>query len=152
VRCICGSALALATNIKHLAGCSCNLTLVGADGEPSAIPGNRTGTECADYPLFSFLNTVENTVIKAEIAHRSRVHGIWSTFDLSTSTHDTTNLRISPCPDLHLVMTFWRQLPSCGHTQSDFNGPYPSPTRSSHLAPEMLLSNALWQPVTTLPT
>ncbi len=24
----------------------------------------------------------------------------------SASTHETTNLRISPCPDLHLVMTF----------------------------------------------
>ena len=46
------------------------------------LQGSR-GTEPAKNALtilhFSFLNTVESTVIKAEIAHRSRVQGIWST-------------------------------------------------------------------------
>jgi len=40
--------------IKHLARRSCNLTLVGADGDPSAMPGNRTRKACADYPPFLF--------------------------------------------------------------------------------------------------
>ena len=58
---------------------------------------------------FSFLDTVESTAIKAEIRTDRGCKGPGprlSTFDVSTSTHDTANLRISACPDLHLVMTF----------------------------------------------
>ena len=58
---------------------------------------------------FSFLNIVESTVIKAELAHRFEgardlVHNCRPL--LFRLRHDITNLRNSPCPDLHLVMTF----------------------------------------------
>src|ERR1022692_17172 len=38
---------------------------------------------------------------------------------------------ISLCPNLHLLMTFYRQLPSSGHTGCAFNRPSPLPTKSS---------------------
>ena len=87
--------------------------------DPSAIPRNRTRKECADYlSHFSFLNTVETTVTNAELRTDRGYKGSGprlSTFDVSTSTYEITNFRISPCPNLHLVMTFCRQLPSSGH-------------------------------------
>src|SRR5208337_5499023 len=70
----------------------------------------------------------------------------------STSTHDTANLRRSPCPDpasgydlLKAAALMW------AHAMR-FEWSISLAYKKFHLAPKMLLSNALWQPVTTLPT
>ena len=79
---------------------------------------------------FSFLNTVESTVIKAELAHRFEgardlVHSC--RFLLFRLRHDITNLPNSLCPNLYLLMTFCRQLPSSGHTGMRFRWPMSLP-------------------------
>ena len=80
------------------------------------------------------------------------LHCAFLTFDVSTTTHDTTNFRISPCPDaasgddlLKAVALMW------AHAMR-FQWPISFAYKKFHLAPKMLLSNALWQPVITLPT
>jgi hypothetical protein len=86
VRCICGSAPLLITAAVPLA--QNRPPGVRAISRWSAQMGilqrSRRIEPAKNAPTilhFSFLNTVESTVIKAEIAHRSRVQGIWSTAD-----------------------------------------------------------------------
>jgi len=76
---------------KYPAGRSRNLTLVPQMVDPSAIRGTEPTKNAPTILHFSFLDTVESTVIKAEIAHRARVQGIWSTaVDLCCFDFDMT--------------------------------------------------------------
>jgi len=115
VHCICGSALLLITPAVPLAqstppgvrAISRSSAQMGSCRDPGEQNPQRVRR--LSFIHFFFLNTVEGTVIKAEITHRSRTQGIWSTAvdcDVSTSKHRRTNLRNTPCPNLHLLVTF----------------------------------------------
>ena len=121
--------------------------------DPSAIPGNRTRKECADVHFF-FLNTAESTVIKAEIAliegARDPVHGCRPLMFRLRHMRNEFAYQSVPRPAsgydlLKAAALMWAQA-------MRFQWSISLAYKKFHLAPEMLLSNALWQPVTILPT
>ena len=141
-------------NIKYPAGRSRSLTLVPQMVDPSAIPGNITRKECADVHSF-FLNTAESPVIKAEIAHRSRVQGIWSTagdlccFEFETRHNEVAYQSVpKPASGYDLLKAAALMRAHSIRIQSSIYLAY----KKLHLVSKMLLPNALWQLVTILRT
>ncbi len=140
-------------SIKYPTGRSRNLTLVPQMVDTSAIPGNRTRKECADVHSF-FLNTAESAVIKAEIAliegAKDLVHGCRPLLLGLRHTRNEFAYQSEPRPCicfdlLKAAALIWAH---AMRFQSSISFAY----KKFHLALEMLLSNALWQPVTILPT
>lgn len=102
--------------------------------------------QCVNQPLS--LNTVEHAMVEGRTGGRiDGSHAIWPAAIRPDVSH---NPRISLCANPHLLMTFCRQLPLSGHTQSSFNRPSPLPAKSSAWPTKCLCTGDIWKGIKVL--
>src|ERR1700746_1096528 len=92
----------------------------------------------------SLLNKIENDVSQRHnwLATEA-VQGIWSPLSVLIFQASHPSLRIRLCPTLHRLMTLCWQLPLSGHTGMRFPWSMSLSWNDFHLAPKMLLLDAL---------